>query len=394
MRKLRCFAAVILAVLTLSQLCACRVSPPDPVELSSADEASAMGFAAGDCLSEMTVGEYAFFEVKIKIDYEYAVRWESSDPKVATVDSNGRVDAVAPGQVTISAKAMKAQIDYQVTVNKAKAQPLSDTTAITANESSLEQNKIGSNDRNLYALLVDTTACCVTAYTYNVNGIYNIPVRAMVCSVGKGTEGTYNIDSRDHWRYTYKYNYQYATKFGELYFCSAPYSADDSSALVADEYNKLGTVRKSGDVWLSCVDAKWIYDNCNDSTLVKVANDTKSPLGVPKPLILTDNSKSKTWDPTDSAEGNPYSKLKPYFEGASDMVLTVGGTFDAYDGVTAFDTCGNTVTGKFKVDGNVPCDKVGKYIVTYTYTDSLKRTGRADRVIKVVTEEEFTENQG
>lgn len=379
-------------VFIVASLCACRVSPPDPVELSSADEASAMGFAAGDFVSEMMVGEYAFFGVKIKIDYEYAVEWESSNPKIATVDSNGRVDAVAPGQVTISAKAMKAQIDYDLTVTKAKAQPLSDTTAKTSNESSLEQNKISSNDSNLYALLVDTSACCVTAYTYNLNGVYNIPVRAMVCSVGKSTEGTYNITSREHWRYTDKYNYQYATQFGELYFCSAPYSSDDSSTLVADEYNKLGTSSTAGDVWLSCADAKWIYDYCNDSTLVKVANDTKSPLGVPKPLMLTDNSKSKTWDPTDTSEGNPYSKRRPYFEGVEDTVLTVGGTFDAYEGVTAYDTCGNAVTGKINVDGNVSCSRAGTYIITYTYTDSLQRTGRADRVIKVVTAEEFTEN--
>lgn len=392
MRKLRSITAILLFVFIASQLCACRVSLPEPVEMSSADEAAAMGFSEGACESEMAVGDYSFFDVKIKIDYEDEVKWSSSDTKVATVDSDGRVDALTEGQVVITASVKKASVSYGVTVTKAKAKELGNSTAVTANETALEENKNSLSDANLYALYVNTDTRCITAYTYNENGTYNIPVRSMVCSIGETTaEDMYNIESRKQWLYTDKYNYQYATSFGGYCFTSAPYSGNSSDTLVAEEYNKLGTVCTDGNIWLSCADAKWIYDNCTDTTMVKVElSDTKDPLAVPKAMILGENAKYKTWDPTDPDENNPYSKCTPYFEGVDTKAIAVGSTFDYRNLVVAFDTCGNAVTGKIIVDGNVPCDRVGTYVITYTYTDSLNRTGRADRVIQVLSEEEYS----
>ncbi len=390
MRKTKGFIVLVLILLMLTQLCACRISLPEPMEMSSADEAEAMGFAAGNYEDEMTVGSYAFFDVKIKIDYEYAVKWSSSNPKVATVDSNGRVDARSVGEAVITASAKKASVDFKVTVKKAKPVTLCDSTAFVKNEDAVKSNSANVNDANLYALLVNKSTCCVTAYTYNDKGIYNIPVRSMVCSVGKNTaEQSSNIESREAWRYTDKYIYQYATSFSDYCFSSAPYSSYDSSSLVEEEYNKIGTVCTDGNIWLSVADAKWIYDNCSDTTLVKVSGTANDPLGVPSALKLGDNSKSRQWDPTDPESSNPYKKSVPYFQGTEEKTIPVDGTFDAYDSVVAFDTCGNKVSNKIRVEGVVPCDRVGTYIITYTYTDSLNRTGRADRTIKVVSLEEY-----
>ncbi len=394
MRKFRYFISLILALIIVLSLCACKISLPDPVEISTADEVAAMGFSAGDYESEMAVGEYSFFGVNIKIDYEYAVKWSSSNPEVATVDSNGRVDALAPGEVTITASAKKASVDYEVTVEKATKKALSYTTAFFDNESTLEQNITDESGKNPYALLVNKDKCCVTVYTYNANGTYNVPVRAMVCSVGKDTpEGNFRVESREEWFNADEYNYQYATKFGDFYFTSTPYKDSDRATLVAEEYNKLGAVCTEGNIWLSAADAKWIYDNCNDKTVVKVATEGANPLGVPKTMKLSESSKSKDWDPTDPDDNNPYKKRVPYFKGVKDKVIAVGGTFDAHEGITVYDTCSNLYEGKIDVDGIVSCNKVGTYNITYIYTDSMGRTGRADRTVKVVPAEEYEDLQ-
>lgn len=391
MRKLKCSISLILAVLTVLSLCACRLSLPEPSEISTADEAETMGFSAGAYESEMAVGDYSFFKVNIKIDYEYAVKWSSSNESVATVDSNGRVDALAPGKAVITAKAKKASIDYEVTVSKAKKAALSNSTAICSNESTLEQNKTSTNENNLYALLVNKDSCCITAYTYNNNGTYNVPVRSMVCSLDKYVkEESFRTESREEWLYTDKYTYRYATKFDDYYFTSAPYTEADPAKLVTDEYNNLGNLCTGNYIRLSAEDAKWIYENCNDTTLVKVTTNMKDPLGVPAPLVLSENSKSKAWDPTDPDSENPYRKITPYFEGVEDKTVIIGSTFDARQGVTAYDTCGNEYEGKVRIDGIVNCSAEGTYVITYTFKDGLNRTGRADRVVKVISEEEST----
>lgn len=54
------------------------------------------------------------------------VNWTSSDEKVATVDSNGKVTAVAAGNATIKATSESdgdVSADYALTVNKAAAKP-------------------------------------------------------------------------------------------------------------------------------------------------------------------------------------------------------------------------------------------------------------------------------
>ncbi|MBQ9742301.1 MAG: DUF5011 domain-containing protein [Ruminococcus sp.] len=397
MKRIKSITALLIALVMMITLCSCKVSLPYPEDISSADEALAMGFSKGSYDDELAVGEYAFFGVIIKIDYEYAVQWTSSNPSVAVVDSNGRVDALSPGQTVISAHANSARIDYELTVTEAQKKEVSMSTAIIGNQSKVELNFSSESMNTPYAIFVNTKTCCVTVYTYNDKGIYNIPVRAMACSVGGDTKDAetscYLKDTKHRW---YKDSdgrfHQYATEVDDVYFCSAPYTNQAAATLVTEDYNALGTESSDNNIWMSVADAKWIYDNCGENTQVKFAyTDDYDPLGVPDSLELTKNSPSLTWDPTDDADENPYKDRGPRFEGVDDAYVIVNSTFDVYAGVKAYDTCGAELEDSFDVDGAVPCNKEGRYIISYKCTDNLKRTTRVDRVIYVVTQEEYNE---
>ena len=66
------------------------------------------------------------------------VNWTSSDEKVATVDSNGKVTAVAAGNATIKATSESdgdVSADYALTVNKAAAKPATNYSGTTSSAS-------------------------------------------------------------------------------------------------------------------------------------------------------------------------------------------------------------------------------------------------------------------
>ena len=63
------------------------------------------------------------------------INWTSSDEKVATVDSNGKVTAVAAGNATIKATSESdgdVSADYALTVNKAAAKPATNYRGTTS----------------------------------------------------------------------------------------------------------------------------------------------------------------------------------------------------------------------------------------------------------------------
>lgn len=398
--KIKLIAAVILCGLLFS-LSACAVRLDPPREMTSVEEATYMGFKAAEYNDKIKVGGYEFLKVNIKLDYEDEVKWFTDNPEVAVVDSNGRVDGIKEGKAIITAKAKTAAIDYEIEVVKAGKAVTSYSTAITANEDYLKLNKANEGDKNLYAIIVNEHNCTVTVYTYGGDN-YNKPVRTMLCSTSKTPKTIkndkdsflyYEVADKAEWVYLNdsKY-YRYATYIGEdLMFQSTPYTDEDAGALIADTYNKLGSAVTAKNIMLSAADAKWIYDNCNEGTLVRIVNADEStnhtPLGVPKGMKLTENSKSLKYDPTDNSEDNPYIKLKPEIFGVSDTVIELETGIDLLQDITAVDTCGNDITDKITVDGSINVNKEGKYVVSYYARDNMGRTARVDREVVVTSDE-------
>ena len=96
---------------------------------------------------------------------DYVIEWSSSDTKVATVDSNGKITAVGAGTATITATLMTAD-GYKVYSNADNTQGISDEIAITVQADQLTYTLLGSPltvalggepDFSKISLLIDST---------------------------------------------------------------------------------------------------------------------------------------------------------------------------------------------------------------------------------------------
>lgn len=336
----------------------------------------------------LKVGETEIVQLSAK-KAKSVVKWTSSDSKIVTVDDGGRVDALKEGTALVSAISKdKSKSEFQITVTKSTAKKQNSySTCITANADKLENNK-RNKAKNLYAIKVNRTANCVTVYTYDEKGKYTVPVRAMVCSTGLNNAtitGNYTIGIKTEWLFLVGdvFGRYISGISGDYLFHSVPYYTLNEQDLEVEEFNKLGEQASQGCVRLAVSDAKWIYDNCPTGTAVNIYDDaeTAGPLGKPDTIKITDfNNK---WDPTDSSKKCPYATATPTISGANDCTIKTGGNFYALAGVTAVDTCGNDISSEIKVVGNVVTTRKGKYKVTYSVTDVLKRTSSVTITVTV-----------
>ncbi|MBQ9983860.1 MAG: L,D-transpeptidase family protein [Lachnospiraceae bacterium] len=244
-----------------------------------------------------------------------------------------------------------------------------------------------------YSIKVNKTQNVVTIYKVGDDGCYSVPVKAMICSVGETgntPEGVFELGAREEWLALENDVYgQYATVItGSFLFHSVPYFTQDKSDLEIEEYNKLGKSVSAGCVRLSVIDAKWIYDNCGEGTLVEIfESDYEGPLGKPVAAVISSGGSVGNWDPTDPDRENPYMANIPMILGAYDREVERYSHFDVTSGVVALDSQGNEVTGSMQVEGEVDWDTCGIYKITYSVTDETGITGAATANIIVKDEQ-------
>ena len=317
-------------------------------------------------------------------------KWSSSDNNIVTVDDGGRIDGLSEGTATITAQIGNTRHTYNITV-AAQSQSIYDgySTCYLANTDVLNENLNNIYEKNPYFIKVNRSQNCVTVYTYDKNGEYTVPVRAMICSTGvnKATVlgDDFYIYYKQEWNPLFNdvYGHYVSGFYGDYLFHSVPYEDASADTLETEEFNKLGDEGSLGCVRMETADVKWIYDNCPENTPVTVYDDDNpGPLGKPEAIKITDHTCD--WDPTDDDPQNPYATKTPEIHGASDLTITKGETADLLEGVTAVDTCSNDITDKISVTGNVLTDKVGTYKLTYSVEDTMHRTKRIDVTVKVV----------
>lgn len=386
-------------------------SPATPDEPATADEPTkiqidSIYISLPDCLRaisniskktyskdplSLNKGNIAFFELTAA-EEKNLQGFHSSHTSVAVVDSGGRIDAIGAGTTKITAEFSdnsSAECEVTVTIDGVYHDKTPDmfSTCITANEDVLAQNQNSVSDKDLYLIKVNRTQNCVTVYTYDENGDYTVPVRAMVCSTGKNNwtiTGTYGIYFKNEWHALFDnvYGHYVSGISGNYLFHSVPYYSPRSDELEIEEYNKLGTQASLGCVRLATADAKWIFDNCSLNTTVTIYDDDNpGPLGKPNSIKITD--KKCGWDPTDNNDKNPYNGKKPVIQGAKDCTIAQNSPFEPLKNIKALDTCSNDITNKIEVIGKVTISRKGVYKVTYSVTDALNRTAVTDIYVTV-----------
>lgn len=165
-----------------------------------------------------------------------------------------------------------------------------------------------------YYIKVNVGAQIVTVYKMDSNGQYTIPYKNFITSTGlPGSEtplGKYEIYSSRHtWMRMVDNTYgQYAVRFnGPILFHSITYEKKSYDSFKWYEYNKLGYPASLGCVRLTVRDAKWIYDNCENGTVVEIYEGEPNlelweklryQLKIPLP-------EGTNWDPTDPHPNNP-----------------------------------------------------------------------------------------
>lgn len=313
----------------------------------------------------------------------------SDDTKLVSVDDGGMIEALSEGKTTVYAVCSdNTKYSYEVTVKKPQKSKYDGySTAILGDTETAEKNKKENKYIFTYSIKVNRQQNTVTVYTYDSNGEYTIPVRAMVCSCGAngGTiTGDFNTYFAHEWHALYDncYGYYVSGISGDYLFHSVPYYKTSNDQLEVEEFNKLGTSASLGCVRLAAADSKWIYDNCLVGTPVTIYDsDDAGPLGKPATMHITDTKCG--WDPTDASAKNPYKNKTPQISGVADITIKKGKEFYPLSAVGAKDTCGNDITDRIKVTQNVDTKRAGSYRVRYFVEDDMHRTNAVTITVKV-----------
>ncbi len=174
-----------------------------------------------------------------------------------------------------------------------------------------------------YYIKVNKTHNVVMVYGKDDNNEYTKLIKTFVASLGENTPlGEFKTDYKAETLALEKGVYGHYTvrflKSRGMWFHSVPYfskpSVDENGDkhwdnLEYEEYNKLGTLASLGCIRLAVRDAKWIYQNISNGTVVEIYEDDNLPEGVvkPTPITIDVDSPNRGWDPTDTDPLNPWN---------------------------------------------------------------------------------------
>lgn len=250
------------------------------------------------------------------------------------------------------------------------------------NSSSSTDNTHSNESTASYYIKINNQANVVTIYTKDSNGEYTVPYKAMICSTGSATpqSGKYTIKSKWRWLGLFGDVYgQYVTQItGNILFHSVPYTEKGNPAsLEYWEFDKLGTAASMGCIRLQVKDTKWIYDNIPRGTIVEFySSSDPGPLGKPSAPQISSNETCRNWDPTDTADGNPwFSQNSETSSKENDIDNTI--TNSASDST-------NTITNSTGDSTNTVTNSTGGSTNTVTNSTNTEDSSLTNTVINTI----------
>lgn len=213
-----------------------------------------------------------------------------------------------------------------VNPTSADDEPVTEPVSVTENKTG-EPVSTTVSDKP-YLIKINRKQNVVTVYSKDTSGAYTVPVKAFVCSAGRGTNtplGTFHTSAKYTWKILIGEVWgQYSTRIvGGVLFHSVPYTSKEKNTLEYWEYNRLGTNRSLGCIRLTVIDAKWIFDNCPlGTTVVIYESSDPGPLGKPTALKIDTSLSFRGWDPTDPDPDNPWKNYTPTTEPVATLPAT------------------------------------------------------------------------
>lgn len=132
-----------------------------------------------------------------------------------------------------------------------------------------------------FRAVVDVTNQVTTVYARDEAGEYTVVVREMLCSTGTmqnpSDPGDWVLSGRKaKWCYFPKWgsHARYWTRINSsIAFHSVIYNSVNTMDLSVSSYKALGSRASHGCIRLSVADAKWVYDNLGEGTVVSIIED-------------------------------------------------------------------------------------------------------------------------
>ena len=136
-------------------------------------------------------------------------------------------------------------------------------------------------DPEAFHIVVDVKNQVITVYARGASGEYDVVVREMICSTGTTKNpsdvGDWVLNGRKaNWCYfpTWGGHARYWTRINaSIAFHSVIYNTTDMMDLSVKSYKALGNRASHGCIRLLVADAKWIYDNVGEGTVVTITED-------------------------------------------------------------------------------------------------------------------------
>lgn len=162
-----------------------------------------------------------------------------------------------------------------------------------------------------FAITVDVANQVTTVYGRDENGEYTVVVREMLCSTGTKSApsdpGDWVLNGRKaKWCYFPKWggHARYWTRINSsIAFHSVIYNTVNTMDLSVSSYKNLGKRASHGCIRLTVADAKWIYDNVGEGTVVSIVEglpadpELRASLALP-PLNYKNMLPQETPEPT------------------------------------------------------------------------------------------------